>query len=114
WQIGELERRLPAELAGSWTTAPLPGPSGPGVSLAGGSSLVVFERSKKKAMAWHLIEYLARPAVQQRFYEMTGDLPPRLSTWQRPQFPKQGPVRAFRDQLERVEPAPKVPEWERI
>jgi multiple sugar transport system substrate-binding protein len=114
WQIGELSRRLPRALAGSWTTAPLPGRDGPGASLAGGSSLVVFERSKKKAAAWQLIEYLSRPAVQQRFYELTGDLPPRRTSFELPALASAEPVRAFRDQLERVVPAPKVPEWERI
>src|SRR5262249_26226212 len=39
WSIGELERRLPAELQDVWATAPLPGPDGPGPSIAAGSSL---------------------------------------------------------------------------
>ncbi len=30
------------------------------------------------------MEYLSRPAVQQRFYELTGNMPPRRSTWQSP------------------------------
>ena len=46
WNLGEFRRRLPAELQDAWATAPLPGPIGsaglPGVSLAGGASLVVF------------------------------------------------------------------------
>ncbi|MEO6488290.1 MAG: extracellular solute-binding protein, partial [Thermoanaerobaculia bacterium] len=45
WQIGEFRRRLPAEMEGKWTTAPLPAPDGkpyPGTSLAGGGSLVIF------------------------------------------------------------------------
>src|SRR3989475_7750392 len=46
WNIGELRRRLPAEQQDSWMTAPLPGPNGPGASIAGGSSLVVFRASR--------------------------------------------------------------------
>jgi multiple sugar transport system substrate-binding protein len=38
WNIGEFRRRLPRERQGDWATAPLPGPDGPGVSTAGGSS----------------------------------------------------------------------------
>ncbi|HEY8943022.1 MAG TPA: extracellular solute-binding protein, partial [Polyangiaceae bacterium] len=114
WQIGELKRRLPPELDGSWMTAGLPGRTGPGTSLAGGSSLVVFAESKRKALAWKLIEYLSEPAVQQRFYELTGDLPPRRESWAAPALTDDVRVRAFREQLERVEPTPKVPEWERI
>ncbi len=114
WQIAELERRLPARLADSWMTAPLPGREGPGASLAGGSSLVVFTRSARKREAWQLIEYLSRPEVQRRFYDLTGDLPPRRSSWADSRLASDAHAVAFREQLERVEPTPKVPEWERI
>jgi len=114
WNIGEFERRLPASLQNAWATAPLPGPSGPGASIAGGSSLVVFRASRAQDAAWELIEYLSRPDVELRFREMTGDLPPRRSTWRDPALAADPHARAFREQLERVKPAPKVPEWERI
>lgn len=114
WQIGEFERRLPAELADSWMTAPLPGQAGPGASLALGASLVIFERSQKKQAAWQLLEYLSRPDVQRRFFELTGDLPPRRSSWEDPRLALDAHAKAFREQLERAKPMPKVPEWERI
>jgi multiple sugar transport system substrate-binding protein len=114
WNIGELQRRLPADVQSTWTTAPLPGPDGPGISIAGGSSLVVFRRSRHQTEAWRLIEFLSQPTVQRRFHALTGDLPPRRATWQNPQLAGDLHARAFREQLERVRPAPKVPEWERI
>lgn len=119
WNIGEFKRRLPAELQDAWATAPLPGPEGPGASVAGGSSLVVFKRSPRKALAAQLIAYLSRPEVQLQFYALTGNLPPRRSTWALPRegaLPlKQDPhAAAFAAQLERVRPTPAVPEWERI
>ena len=114
WNIGELERRLAPELQPKWATAPLPGPHGPGASTAGGASLVVFRASRVKDAAWQLIEYLARPDVALRFHALTGDLPPRRSTWNAPSLASDARARAFRDQLERVKPTPKVPEWERI
>ena len=52
--------------------------------------------------------------VQRRFHALTGDLPPRRATWQDPELAGDPHARAFREQLERVRPAPKVPEWERI
>ena len=119
WNIGEFKKRLPAELQGSWSTAALPGPNGPGASVAGGASLVMFKPSKVKPAAWKLIEYLSRPSVQQEFYRSTGNLPPRRSSWALP-LPTGGTLqedvyaKAFRDQLERVRPAPMVPEGERI
>ena len=114
WNIGEFQRRLPPELAGRWMTAPLPGPDGPGASIAGGASLAIFRRSVHQAEAWQLIKYLSRPSVQQRFHQLTGDLPPRRSAWEAPTLAQDPYARAFRDQLERARPAPRVPEWEQI
>jgi multiple sugar transport system substrate-binding protein len=114
WNIGEFRRRLPRERQGDWATAPLPGPDGPGVSTAGGSSLVIFSSSRKKAAAWRLIEFLSEPATMQRFHALTGNLPPRRSAWRSPELAADVPSRAFAEQLERVRAAPKLPEWERI
>lgn len=114
WNIGEFKRRLPPERQNDWMTAPLPGPDGPGASTAGGSSLVIFGSSRRQQAAWRLVEYLSEPQVQLRLHELTGNLPPRRSAWRSEQLAGDRHARAFRDQLERVKPAPKVPEWERI
>jgi multiple sugar transport system substrate-binding protein len=114
WNIGEFERRLPKDLQSSWMTAPLPGPDGPGASIAGGSSLVLFRAARNKTAAWQLIEYLSQPSIQRRFHDLTGDLPPRRSAWADGALADDVYARAFREQLERVKPTPKVPEWERI
>jgi multiple sugar transport system substrate-binding protein len=114
WNIGEFKRRLPADRQNDWMTAPLPGPEGPGASTAGGSSLVIFRPSRNSEAAWRLIEYLSEPAVQLRFHALTGNLPPRRSPWSDAQLAQDPYARAFRDQLERVRPVPRVPEWERI
>jgi len=119
WNIGEFKRRLPPELAGAWTTAELPGPTGLGASIAGGASLAMFKRSRHKPEAWALISYLSRPDVQLDFYRLTGDLPSRRSTWAMPlagggTLAEDRHAAAFRRQLERVRPTPAVPEWERI
>jgi multiple sugar transport system substrate-binding protein len=122
WSIGEFKRRLPAELQDQWGTAALPGPvagQGHGSSVAGGASLVMFKRSNVKPLAWKLIEYLARPAMQLDFYRLTGNLPPRRSSWQLPladgsSLSEDRHAKAFATQLDRVVAAPAVPEWERI
>jgi multiple sugar transport system substrate-binding protein len=114
WNIGEFQRRLPADLQQSWLTAPLPGPDGPGASIAGGSSLVIFRNARNADAAWQFIEYLSRPDVQRRFHALTGDLPPRRSAWSEGGLADDVYARAFREQLERAKPTPQVPEWERI
>ena len=111
-------RRVPTPLTAdrqdTWMTAPLPGPTGPGASIAGGSSLVVFRHSPRKELAWALTEYLSRPEVQIDFHAKTGDLPPRRSVWETSTLADDPYMAAFRDQLERAKAAPPVPEWERI
>lgn len=116
WNLGEFRRRLPAELQNSWATAPLPGPDGAasGVSLAGGSSLVIFRNSPRQALAWELMRYLARPDVQLRFYHLTGDLPARQEAWDDSALAGDREAAAFRTQLTRAVPTPMVPEWEEV
>ncbi len=114
WNIAEFKRRLPPSVQNEWMTATMPGPDGPGLSSAGGSSLVVFKSSQVKPEAWLLAEYLSRPPVQQRFYDLTGDMPPRRSSWQMPALVESAYAKAYLAQLDRVRSPPKVPEWERI
>jgi len=117
WNVGEFRRRLPPEMHDKWATAPLPAhdASEPtGISMAGGGSFVVFRASQHKAAARKLIEFLSQPGQQVRFFELTGDLPARRSAWRSPILANDTHFPAFRIQLERVEPLPKVPEWEQI
>ncbi|MFN2601305.1 MAG: sugar ABC transporter substrate-binding protein [Gemmatimonadaceae bacterium] len=114
WQIGEFTNRLPKTMQDKWMTASLPGENGPGVSLAGGASLSLFRKSTHKREAWQLMEYLSRPEVQLQFYKLTGDLPARREAWRDTSLTNNRYARAFREQLERVVPTPKVPEWEQI
>lgn len=114
WNLGEFERRLPDSLASAWATAPLPGPDGPGSSIAGGSSLVLMRGSKHKEAAWRLIEFLSRPDQQLQFWRLTGDLPARTESWRDSALMADPRVAAFGEQLERAVPAPRVPEWEQI
>ena len=112
WTIGDFRRRLPPETP--WMTAGVPGPTGPGASAPGGSSLVVFRSSPRQDAAWRLVRYLSEPAVQARFNGLTGSLPARESAWAAPAVASDPMLAPFRAQLARAEAVPKVPEWERI
>jgi multiple sugar transport system substrate-binding protein len=116
WNLGEFRRRLPPELQQAWGTAPLPGPTGAasGLSLAGGSSLVVFRASRHPEAALQLIEFLSRPEQQARFYRLTGDLPARREAWADSALAADREADAFRVQLLRSAPTPMVPEWEEV
>ena len=99
----------PRERQGDWATAPLPGPDGPGVSTAGGSSLVIFKRSRRKDAAWKLIEFLSEPETMQRFHALTGDLPPRRSAWRAPALADDPPSQAFARSSSACAPRPRSP-----
>ena len=114
WNLGEFAHRLPDSLQGAWATAPLPGPEGPGVSFAGGSSLVMFKNTRHPEAAWALMEYLSQPAQQVRFWRLTGDLPARREAWNDTALTADPRTRAFGEQLTRTAPCPMVPEWEEI
>jgi multiple sugar transport system substrate-binding protein len=123
WNIGEFRRRLPISVQDRWATMPMPASGAgtdagtsrtPGVSLAGGSSLVVFRGSARKDDAWKLVEYLSEPAQQSLFYRLVGDLPARRSAWADPALSADPAAAAFRVQLDHLARTPLVPEWEQI
>jgi multiple sugar transport system substrate-binding protein len=142
WNIGEFGRRLPAALQPYWSTVPLPGFADTppvkdgsttpalgaippcqgreqdcpevGVSLAGGASLALSRTSPRREAAWKLLEFLAAPEQQARFYQLTGDLPARQSAWNDPALAGNRYLQAFRRQLRHVRATPPIPEWERI
>jgi multiple sugar transport system substrate-binding protein len=71
WNLAQFRERLPSDLAGKWTTLPLPAPDDdgyPGVSLAGGASLAVWSGSRVKDAARRWTAYLAEPEQQMALY----------------------------------------------
>ena len=69
---------------------------------------------RRRRAAWALVAWLSEPEQQLELHRLVGDLPPRRSAWRDPALSADPNAEAFRDQLERAVPAPKVPEWERI
>ena len=116
WNIGEFSRRIRPELQKEWMTAPLPTMDSlmPGVSLPLGTSLVMFRNSRHKEAAWKLIEFLASTEQSIEFYKITGNLPPRISAWKDSSLSNNIYIKAFYQQLQRVDPLPPIPEWEQI
>jgi multiple sugar transport system substrate-binding protein len=85
-----------------------------GASLAGGASLALGRTSPRRDAAWKLLEFLAEPEQQARFYQLTGDLPARQSAWSDPALAGNRYAQAFQRQLQQVRATPPIPEWERI
>ncbi|MDO8548610.1 MAG: sugar ABC transporter substrate-binding protein, partial [Ignavibacteria bacterium] len=117
WNIPEFKKWMKGSLADKWSTAPLPGYQEneyPGVSLAGGSSLIIFNNSEHKEEAWRLIEFLSQPVTQIEFYKLLNDLPAIKEAWNDPALKDDPYMKAFYEQFFHVVATPKVPEWEQI
>jgi multiple sugar transport system substrate-binding protein len=117
WDVGNLRMRLKPEQQKTWSVAPMPAPDGtpwPGVSMSGGSSLVISKTTKKKDAAWKFIEFLSRPDIQVRFSQLSGDLPARRSAWNTAELKNDREMQAFLVQLDRTAALPRIPEIENI
>lgn len=116
WNIPEFKKWMKDDLADKWMTAPMPSYSNdyPGVSLAGGSSLVIFENSKYKKEVWKFFEFLSQVKTQIEFYTMLNNLPSVKEAWENPIFKNDPYMQAFYKQFTNVRATPKIPEWEQI
>jgi multiple sugar transport system substrate-binding protein len=74
----------------------------------------MFKSSQRKEAAWQVVEYLSRPEVQIEFYRLSGNLPGRVTAWDDPLLAGDPQAAAFLVQLGRVQPVPRVAEWEQI
>ena len=116
WSIKEIKRWMVDSLSNCWSIAPMPakGDKYPGLSLAGGSSLVINRKSNYKSAAWRLIEFLSLKDSQIKFYELVNDLPAVKNAWLSSPLDKDKFVHVFFRQFENVKSTPKIPEWEQI
>lgn len=116
WNVTEFRKRMGPKKQDLWTTAPWPAPTGkaPGVSNAGGASLVIFRKSPRKGAAWKLIAFLSQTPQQVEFFKLASNLPARQAAWEDPALVGDRELAAFREQFANVRPAPMAPEWEQI
>jgi multiple sugar transport system substrate-binding protein len=116
WNIPEFKKNMKGDLADAWLTAPLPSPdsSYPGLSLAGGASLVMSKTSKKKELVWKFFEFLSERETQLQFYHLLFDLPAVKDAWTDSSLIGDKYIKAFYQQFQKVAPTPKAVEWEQI
>jgi multiple sugar transport system substrate-binding protein len=112
WMLTQLRQNCPS-IADKWNVAMMPR-FRTRDSLAGGSNLVIFRRSRQKAAAWQFIEYLSRPEIQLQWYRITSDLPAVKLAWEDSLLSRDPKIQVFYQQLQHTRPAPQVPEWEQI
>lgn len=113
WMINEIKDSAP-DIDGKWSVAQLPKGPENNISIMGGANLAVFESSKNKEDAMELIEFLAKPENQTKFFENTGSLPSNQEAWDNKIFTDDPQLSAFGEQLENSEAVPAIKEWEEI
>lgn len=116
WNIVEFKKWMKDDLENKWMTAPLPGYKDeyPGISLAGGSSLVIFKNSKHKNEVWKFLEFLSKTETQIELYKLLNNLPAVKEAWKDPILSEDKYMKAFYEQFQNVRATPKIPEWEQI
>ena len=56
----------------------------------------MFKNSDNREAAWKFVEYLSKPEVQAKFYDVAADLPSNQSAWDLPQLAKDAKAEAVR------------------
>ncbi|MEW2398770.1 sugar ABC transporter substrate-binding protein [Streptomyces sp. NPDC046862] len=94
--------------------APLPKGPKSNAGYIGGGHWAVFKGAKNRDGAWKFIRWLARPDVQQDWYELSGDLPAVQSAWGEGKLKSDPLLSVFESQLETALPGPNVTTWKQI
>lgn len=83
-------------------------------SFVGGGNLAVLADSDNKPAAWAFVEYLTRPEVQVKWYDIVKDLPSVQAAWDDPALTEDPMVAAFGEQLTDAKAPPSIPTWEQV
>ncbi|MBT2388602.1 ABC transporter substrate-binding protein [Streptomyces sp. ISL-1] len=104
-----------SKVAGAFGAVPLPGPSGPGTSVLGGSNLAVSSHSRHPESAADLIAYLTSERVQRQVLT-EGSLPPvRAALYEDPALIRAYPyLPTLRQSVLAAEPRPKSPRYDQV
>lgn len=106
-------RETAPELDGQWSVALTP-KNAEGTSLFAGSSLSVWNTSENADDAVRLIDFLATPSTQQRWYEVTGELPANVEALNALAATGGTEMAVYVEQLDHARTVPMVPGWDLI
>lgn len=109
WIIQNINDQQP-QLKGKWATAPLPAGKS-STSWVGGSSLVTFEDSERKAAAKEFTKFLTGTGEQADWYEMSKSLPAKKAAWDAPALKDAEGLAAFEQQLKTAKTVPPLAKW---
>ncbi|HSK35469.1 MAG TPA: sugar ABC transporter substrate-binding protein [Actinomycetota bacterium] len=85
-----------------------------GTSFVGGGNLAVFKDAKNREGAWKFVQWLARPETQQKWYDISKDLPAAKAAWEGGSLASDPHLKVFNTQLQDAQAPPAVATWEQV
>jgi len=99
------------ELDGKWDVTTMPKDE-TGTALFAGSNLGVFSKSTNVEASLKLLDYLAQPTTQLRWFEINGELPTAKAALADPTLAADPLVKIYAEQLADAKPLPVIAEWD--
>ncbi|MDN4472180.1 extracellular solute-binding protein [Demequina zhanjiangensis] len=94
--------------------APLPaGPAG-NTSWVGGAHMGVFKEAQNADGAWKLVRWLSEPEVQQKWFDISFDLPSVATAWDYSPIADNPMYSVMREQLDDTNSPPAVTTWPQV
>ena len=85
-----------------------------GTSFVGGGNLAVFKDAKNREGAWKFVQWLSRPETQQKWYDISKDLPAARAAWEGGSLASDPNLAVFNQQLQDAKAPPSVATWEQV
>ncbi|WP_158526143.1 sugar ABC transporter substrate-binding protein [Petrotoga sp. 9PW.55.5.1] len=112
WMVTMLREQVP-QIEGKWDVALTPQKKTM-TSFMGGSDLVIFRDSKNKEVAWKFIEFLSRPDIQVKWYQIVSALPSVQAAWEDPVLQQDPMIKVFGEQLNDAKAPVNIPQFQEI
>jgi N,N'-diacetylchitobiose transport system substrate-binding protein len=100
-------------LKDKFAVAPIPYFKEP-ASFIGGSNMVMFTQSKRKALAWEYLELLMTAKYQMAWADAVSFFPGRVSLLENPMFSEDPYLSVFTGQMKNGRVYPSIPQWGQI
>ena len=113
WMMSAVETVGGKDFADKYSVMQIPAKK-TSASFVGGSNLAVFKNTKNRDSAWKLIQWLAEPETQVKWYQLSTDLPSVTEAWQDPALQSDTKLATFGKQLETAVAPPSFSTWEQV
>jgi multiple sugar transport system substrate-binding protein len=113
WEMSAVEKVGGKGFADKYSVMPMPTKK-TSSSFVGGSNFGVFKNGTNKDSAWKLVQWLAKPEVQVKWYQLSTDLPSVQSAWQDPALASDTKLATFGTQLQTAVAPPSFATWEQV